>query len=153
MRVVYHESVKNPMYNVMLKKLNQLIQKYLTCKVFIDASASSLCNELLHQHGEYWTYEKLKPEVLNRFKYTECESPLIVPVPFNTEGNEMLRIIQSCISKGILKIHPSFEDIIISLKSAQNKGDNPYSLDKIKSAHHDSLDALKLALSCMRSIN
>jgi|GEM_PF-5342897 hypothetical protein len=29
-------------------------------------------------------------------------------------------------------------------KSAQNKGVNPYSLDKSRSARHDSLDALKL---------
>lgn len=71
MRVVYHESVKNLMYNVMLRKLNQLIQKYSACKVFIDSSDSSVCHELLHQHGEYQTYEKLKAEVLERFKYID----------------------------------------------------------------------------------
>lgn len=61
-----------------------------------------------------------------------------------------MKLTQSCISKGILKIHPKYEDVIIALKSAQNKGDNPYSLDKTRSAQHDTFDALRLAVSCLR---
>lgn len=88
----------------------------------------------------------MKPEVLDRFKYTECRSPLIVPAMFSKEHLEMMKLTQSCISKGILKIHPSMEEVIISLKSAQNKGNDPYALDKTKSAYHDLLDALRLSL-------
>jgi len=134
----------------MVRILNKLIQKYNACKVFINGSASSLCHELLHQYGEYGRYESLDPEVLNRFKYTECRSPLIVPVMFSKEHLEMMKLTQNCISKGILKIHPSFEEVIISLKSAQNKGNDPYALDKSKSAYHDTLDALRLAVSALK---
>lgn len=105
----------------------------------------------MHQYGEYGRYESLDPEVLNRFKYTEFRSPLIVPVMFNKEHLEMMKLTQSCISKGILKIHPSYEEVIISLKSAQNKANDPYALDKTKSAYHDTLDALRLSLCGMRS--
>lgn len=42
------------------------------------------------------------------------------------------------------------EDIIISLKSAKSKPKNPYSLNKQTNALHDTLDALRLALCCMR---
>jgi hypothetical protein len=151
MRIIHHEAHKNPIYNNMLHTLNQLIKKYNACKLFIDASASSIIHELLTQHGEHQAYERLRPEVLERFKYSSCKSPLIVPVAFNKDHLDMMKMTQSCISKGILKIHPKFEEVIIALKSAQNKVDNPYSLDKSRSAYHDSLDALRLALSCMKA--
>ncbi|MGC2308567.1 MAG: hypothetical protein WA461_09190 [Nitrososphaeraceae archaeon] len=40
----------------------------------------------------------------------------------------MMRMLQSCIAKGVLRINPRFEEVIIAL-SAQNKGDNPYSMN------------------------
>jgi len=46
------------------------------------------------------------------------------------------------ISKGILKIHPKFEEIIIALKSAYGKGNNSYILDEEredKDAEEDNL--------------
>jgi hypothetical protein len=46
----------------------------------------------------------------------------------------MTKLTQACISKGILKIHPSIKEVIIPLKSAQNKGNDSYALDKTKSA-------------------
>ena len=41
------------------------------------------------------------------------------------------------------------EEVIISLKSAKNKPNQPYSLDKQTSAFHDTLDALRLSLCGM----
>jgi hypothetical protein len=58
-----------------------------------------------------------------------------------------------CVNDGTLKIHTSFEDVFVALKSAQNKGDDPYALDKAKSAYHDSLDALRLSLCGMELKN
>lgn len=43
------------------------------------------------------------------------------------------------------------EKVIISLKSAQDKGDDPYSLDKSKSAYHDSLDVLRVPSVALNS--
>lgn len=127
-------------------------KKYSACKVFIDSSAANVCHELAHQHGEYQAYEKLDPKVLDRFKYTECSSPIIVPVAFNKEGDNMMHTLQSVVSKNILRVHPTQEQVIISLKLAKNKPNNPYSLDKQNSAHHDTLNALRLSQCCLRSV-
>jgi hypothetical protein len=149
---IHQEARKNPMYKPMINQINKLIQKYSLCKVYIDISAANVCYELAHQYGEYQSYEKLDPKILDRFRYTECRTPLIVPVPFNKEGDNMMQTLQSCISKNILRLHPSHEELIISLKSAKNKPNNPYSLDKNTSAYHDILDALRLSLCCLRSV-
>lgn len=37
----------------------------------------------------------------------------------------------------------SIEHVITDLKLAQNKGDDPWSLDKARSANHDTLNALR----------
>ena len=50
----------------MIHKLNKLIQKYQASKL---------------------------ESILNRFKYTECGSPLIVPVAFNKEHLEMMKLL------------------------------------------------------------
>jgi hypothetical protein len=57
----------------------------------------------------------------------------------------MMRVLQSCVSKNILRIYPDQEQVIIALKSAKNKPSNTYSLDKTIFTYHDTLDALSLA--------
>jgi hypothetical protein len=64
----------------------------------------------------------------------------------------MIRMLQSCISKNILRIHPRMEQVITSLKSAKNKPNYPYSLDKQNSSYHDTLDALRLSLCSLRGL-
>ena len=49
-----------------------------------------------------------------------------------------------------LRIHPTIDEIIIALKSAKNKPSSPYALDKTTSAHHDTLDALRLSVSPLK---
>jgi hypothetical protein len=85
--------------------------------------------------------------------YTECRSPLMVPVHFNKEGDKMMRTLQSCVSKNLLRVHSTHGQVIIALKSTMNKPNNPYSLDKNTSAYHNILDALRLVLCCMKSKN
>jgi hypothetical protein len=103
--VVHQEAHKNPLYKDMLSRINKLIQKYSLCKVFIDSSAANVCHELADQYGEYQRFETLDPKILDRFKYTECRSPLIVPVPFNKEGDNMLQMLQSCVRTYLEYIH------------------------------------------------
>jgi hypothetical protein len=84
-------------------------------------------------------------DVLYNSRYEGCRSPLIVPIPFNKEHENMMRMLQTFVNSSKLLIHPSMEDIIISLKSAKSNPNNPYSLNKQTSALHDTLDALRLA--------
>ena len=92
-------------------------------------------------------------ETFDRLRFSECRALLIVPIEFNKEHANMMQMLQSCVSKNLLRIHPSLEEVITSLKSAKNKPNNPYSLDKSVSAFHDTSDALRLSLCCMRSKN
>ncbi len=41
-------------------------------------------------------------EHMSCFKNTQ--SPLVVPIPFNKKGDNMMRMLQSCVSKNILRI-------------------------------------------------
>jgi hypothetical protein len=63
-----------------------------------------------------------------------------------------MHTLQSVVSKNILRVHPTQEQVIISLKLAKNKPNNPYSLDKQNSAHHDTLNTLRLSQCCLRSV-
>jgi hypothetical protein len=47
------------------------------------------------------------------------------------------------INKGYLAIHPKYDKLIISLRTAYAK---EYSLDKDQTSYNDSLDALRLSL-------
>jgi hypothetical protein len=69
---------------------------------------------------------------------------LIVTVTLDKEQLEMMKLTLACISKLILRIHPKFEEVIISFISAQNKGNDAYSLNKEKLAYHDTLDSSRL---------
>lgn len=86
---------------------------------------------------------------MKRVRYGDCRASLIVPIPFNQEHENMLRLLQTFVSTNKLMIHPTMEEVIISLKSAKNKLNQPYSLDKTNSAFHDTLDALRLSLCGM----
>ena len=59
-------------------------------------------------------------------------------------------MLQTFVNTSKLRIYQSMEDIIISLKSAKSKPNNPYSSNKQTSALDDTRDALRLALCCMR---
>lgn len=83
--------------------------------------------------------------------YLRCFDNAVVPVAFAKEHKQMMQILMKSISDGLLKVHPQFEDIFVALKSAQNKGDDPYSLDKTKSSNHDILDALRLSLCSLKN--
>ena len=43
-----------------------------------------------------------------------------------------------------VRIHPSFDELIISIKSATTK-ENEYTLDKSKSANNDLFDAFRMS--------
>lgn len=91
-------------------------------------------------------YEELPEEILNRFIFTECNEPLIVPVAFNKHGEKMKKSLHKLLGDSMLKINPSMDEVIVSLKSAKCKPSNPYALDKNTSSFHDTLDALRLAV-------
>lgn len=101
-----------------IESIRQLVQRFHVCKVFIDGSASHLIHELKHGYGEYISYEKLKPEQLDRQISSGCGEPLIVPINFQKHHKDMAKHLVKALAHKRVRINPKFDDLIISLKSA-----------------------------------
>lgn len=50
-----------------------------------------------------------------------------------------------------VRIHSTFEDLIVSLKSATTKDNDEYSVDKTRSSNHDLFDSLRLACLALKA--
>ncbi|MPZ07167.1 MAG: hypothetical protein GEU26_12275 [Nitrososphaeraceae archaeon] len=125
------------------------MQRFHVCKVFIDGSASHLIHELKHGYGEYITYEKLKPDVLDRQISSGCGEPLIVPINFQKHHKSMAKHLVKALAHKRVRINPKFDDLIISLKSATTKEDE-WTLDKPRSANNDLFDAFRMSMLCLK---
>ena len=147
--VVHCENIARILYSKSVTLINQLITRYKVCKCYVDQSSASLVHELRQTRGEYVAYERLKPEVLKRQMLSGCGEPLICPVNFQQNHRGMMQNLVRIVSREYLKIHPQFQDLIISLKSATARDDN-YSLDKSNSAENDLLDALRLSICFLK---
>jgi hypothetical protein len=146
--VVYTASLEKPLYTETLTLIRQLVQRYHACKVFIDGSASHLIHELKHGYGEYVTYENLPEKTLDIYIKSGCGEPLIVPVSFWKHHKTMLAHAMKILAKRKIRIDPSFDKLIVALKSATTKAE--YDLDKSKSSNNDLLDAMQLSMLCLK---
>jgi hypothetical protein len=54
------------------------------------------------------------------------------------------------LAKQRVRIHPKFDKLITSLKSATTK-DDEFSLDKSKSAFNDLFDSFRMSLLCLKA--
>jgi hypothetical protein len=150
LEVVYTASLDKPLYTDTLHLVRQLVQRFHVCKVFIDASASHLIHELKHGYNEYIQFEKLDPVVLDRQISSSCGEPLIVPINFQKYHKSMAKHLIKVLAHRRVRIHPSFDELLISIKSATTKEDE-YTLDKSKSANNDLFDAFRMSLLCLKS--
>ena len=149
LEVVFTASLNKPLYTDTLAIIRQLVQKYHCCKVFIDGSAAHLIHELKHGYGEYVSYERLKPELLETYIRSGCCEPLIVPVNFQNYHKDLLKHTMKAIAKRRVRIHPSQEQLITALRSATTKAE--YDLDKVNTAYNDLFDAFRMSLLCLKS--
>jgi hypothetical protein len=113
--------------------------------VFVDASALGLIRELKIGYGEYLNYHLLKPEILEGWISSPRNEPKIVPVNFAEKRREMLEHLYNVLAKRKIRIHPSFDNVAVALRTATTKGDN-WDLDKEMTSEDDILDALQLSL-------
>jgi hypothetical protein len=74
--------------------------------------------------------------------YCDAANPVIWK-PFSVNPVKMLQHLSALLDKGFIQIHPKFENLINSLRSALSID---YKLDKTRSAHNDVLDALRLSV-------
>ena len=74
----------------------------------------------------------------------------VIPVPFVSEHKHMITRCKMVSDKGYLSIHPKFEKLIISLRTAVEQDGI---LDKELTSYNDIFDAFRLALKYHRFTN
>jgi hypothetical protein len=100
----------------------------------VDGANAGFCCQLHVTFGEDPDYD---------YKTISTDNSEIIPVAFSVENKTKLSHLWALMNKGTIAIHPKFDKLILSLRTAQA---NEYSLDKDHTVHNDLLDVLRLSL-------
>ena len=139
-QVVFADEFERPDYNEMLYKVLDLRSRYQINKIFVDGANPEFIRSLkkeiceLHPHLHRTSEEYRRPLEI----YMD-----VIPVPFVTEHKHMITRCKMILEKGQFEVHPKFEKLIISLRTAiEEEG----VLDKELTSYNDIFDAFRLAL-------
>ena len=138
--VFYAESFEKPLMNEIIDHIMQLKQRHHCTRLYVDGANPEVIRELKRRIGEYQDYHRLTEEQIWAFRNSSWQ---IIPVNFQKRHREMLQWTYTLLSKRIIKIHPSLQNLIVSLRTAVVIDD--WKLDKQQTSHHDILDAFRLA--------
>ena len=139
--VFYAESFEKPLMNEIINHIMQLKQRHHITKVYVDGANPEVIRELKRRIGEYQDYHRLTEEQIWAFRNSSWQ---IIPVNFQKRHRQMLEWTYTLMSKRFIKIHPSLQQLIVSLRTAVVIDD--WKLDKQQTSHHDILDSFRLAL-------
>jgi hypothetical protein len=134
-QILHAEEYKRPDFNEMLSNAWDLIVKYTVQKIYIDGANPSFIKSLKMQWGERSDYENVKKE--------HRQYMIVEPVNFNQEHKEMLGHCKMLLERGYIAINPTFDKLIISLRTAVAEENI---LDKESTSYPDIFDAYRLAL-------
>jgi hypothetical protein len=155
--VLHAEEYTRPDFNEMLRITTSLMYRYginfeNRCHVFVDGANPEFIRALKDRLGEETEYDRLithlKTSYGKNFGLTSLiENMCVIPINFRNEHRQMLvhakRILEIGDNGGLI-VHPSFNKLIIALRTAVEKGDG--SLDKEATSHNDAFDAFRLSL-------
>jgi hypothetical protein len=155
--VLHAEEYNRPDFNEMLRITVNLMSRYginfeNRCHVFVDGANPEFIRALKDRLGEDTNYDRLiahlKTSYDKNFGLSSLiENMCVVPINFRNEHRQMLlhakRILEIGNDGGLI-LHPSFNKLIVALRTAVEKGDG--SLDKEVTSHNDVFDAFRLAL-------
>ncbi|MEP0825399.1 MAG: hypothetical protein HRF40_07930 [Nitrososphaera sp.] len=116
--------------------------KYDVNKVFIDASNPAIITGLKRTLGERTDYEE-QMTYLKKHHTDPIYWMQVLPVSFNSEHKEMLGNTKMFLEKGLVAIHPRFNKLITSLRTAIEQDGV---LDKASTSYNDTFDAFRLAM-------
>jgi hypothetical protein len=147
-QVIYAEDFERADYNEMLQKVWELYLKYnfngTTDRIYIDAANPSFIRSLKIQLEERQDYEDEIQEYQKSKVFTDWEQYMtVIPVPFARYHKDMIAHCKLLLSKELIAIHPRFDKLITSLRTAV---DNEGILDKEATSYNDIFDAFRLAL-------
>ena len=141
--VFYAESFEKPRMNEIINHIMRLKQRHHCTKVYVDGANPEVIRELKARIGEYHDYYgRLTEEQI--WSLRSSNSWQIIPVNFQKRHREMLQWTYTLISKRFIKIHPSLQKLIVSLRTAVVSDD--WKLDKQQTSHDDILDSFRLSL-------
>ena len=141
--VFYAESFEKPQMNYIINHIMQLKQRHHVTKIYVDGANPEVIRELKSRIGEYHDYYgRLTEEQI--WSLRSSNSWQIIPVNFQRRHKQMLEWTYTLLSKRFIKIHPSLQQLIVSLRTAVVIDD--WKLDKQQSSHHDTLDSFRLSL-------
>ena len=139
----YAETFEKPQMNYIINLIMQLKHKHHCTKIYVDGANPEVIRELKARIGEYHDYYgRLTEEQI--WSLRSSNSWQIIPVNFQKRHREMLQWTYTLMSKRFIKIHPSLQHLIVSLRTAVVIDD--WKLDKQQTSQHDVLDAFRMAL-------
>jgi hypothetical protein len=151
--VIHAEEYPRPNFTDMTDKIWKLKNKCgHVSNIFCDSANPEVWQALKKEFGESYDEQYIRDQVADCRKYNlHIEDRMfIVPVPFSIEGAKMLQHTKWLLeeteedSSSLVAIHPSFEKLLTSLRTAVA---NEYKLDKEQTSYNDILDAFRLALT------
>ena len=133
-----HQSLPLSLLNIM-----ELKQRHHITKLYCDGANPEVIRELKTQDRRV---SRLSWMVNRRtdLGLASSNSWQIIPVNFQKRHRQMLEWTYTLMSKRFIKIHPSLQQLIVSLRTAVI---NDWKLDKQQTSHDDILDAFQTCLS------
>ena len=127
--------------NEIVNHIMQLKQRHHCTRLYVDGANPEVIRELKSRIGEYQDYHRLTEEQIWAFRNSSWQ---IIPVNFQKRHKEMLQWTYTLMAKRFIKIHPSLQKLIVSLRTAIVSDE--WKLDKQQTSHHDALDSFRLSL-------
>jgi hypothetical protein len=141
--VFYAESFEKPQMNAIISHILQLKQRHHCTKIYVDGANPEVIRELKGRIGEYHDYYGWLTEE-QIWALRSSDSWQIIPVNFQKRHREMLQWAYTLMSKRMIKIYPTLQKLIVSLRTATVSEE--WKLDKQQTSHHDILDSFRLSL-------
>jgi len=154
LQVLYADEFERPRYEDMINKVSNLYSEFTNIKnIFVDAAnpelISSLKKEVANERDN-WAYVQEKMAYCKKHHIDINRHMKVVPVPFSTEGKNMLIHTKELLEfeTPIIAINPKFEKLTTSLRTAIS--DDLGKLDKEATSYDNVLDAFRLSLQMFK---
>jgi hypothetical protein len=154
LQVLYADEFERPRYEDMVNKIADLYSMFTNIKnIFVDAANPELISSLKREvanERDNWTYVQEKMAYCKKHHTDINRHMKVVPVPFSTEGKNMLIHTKELLEFEIpiLAINPKFEKLTTSLRTAIS--DDLGKLDKEATSYDNVLDAFRLSLQMFK---
>ena len=137
--VLKAEEVDRASHSYFVETIYSEILSYTVENIYADASNPGFISDIKNRIGER-TYEVMKDVNGN-----PSNMERVVPVTFNPLNRQMLTNTVRLVSDGYLRIHPSFQNLIAQMKTAQHS-EGKLIKNKMQGRSFDLIDSLFLAL-------